>query len=160
MRLNRRMTALSIVVLAGGAFLATQAFGRPGAKPQVQPPAAKASQAKEQAGGCCPAMAGGAEKADPQAKPAQAGSGGCPMMAGGKGMAGAHMAAKPGKTQYGCPIHPAVKSNRPGKCPKCGMALVAVKAAGSAAAKGSCPMMAGKAAAKASPKTGTPASAK
>jgi hypothetical protein len=26
---------------------------------------------------------------------------------------------------YTCPMHPEVKSDRPGKCPKCGMDLVA-----------------------------------
>ena len=28
-------------------------------------------------------------------------------------------------TEYTCPMHPEVKQNQPGKCPKCGMALVA-----------------------------------
>jgi hypothetical protein len=30
---------------------------------------------------------------------------------------------------YTCPMHPDVKSDKPGACPKCGMALVPVKAA-------------------------------
>lgn len=30
--------------------------------------------------------------------------------------------------QYTCPMHPEVKSDKPGKCPKCGMALVEAKA--------------------------------
>lgn len=30
---------------------------------------------------------------------------------------------------YTCPMHPEVKSDKPGKCPKCGMALVPMKAA-------------------------------
>lgn len=30
--------------------------------------------------------------------------------------------------QYTCPMHPEVKSGKPGKCPKCGMDLVLVKA--------------------------------
>lgn len=30
--------------------------------------------------------------------------------------------------QYTCPMHPEVKSGKPGKCPKCGMALVEAKA--------------------------------
>jgi hypothetical protein len=29
--------------------------------------------------------------------------------------------------QYTCPMHPEVVQNKPGKCPKCGMNLVAVK---------------------------------
>lgn len=32
------------------------------------------------------------------------------------------------KTTYTCPMHPEVVSDQPGKCPKCGMALVPVKA--------------------------------
>jgi hypothetical protein len=31
------------------------------------------------------------------------------------------------KTVYTCPMHPDVVSNKPGKCPKCGMELVAKK---------------------------------
>ncbi len=31
------------------------------------------------------------------------------------------------QTEYTCPMHPEVKSDKPGKCPKCGMALVEVK---------------------------------
>jgi len=30
-----------------------------------------------------------------------------------------------GETVYTCPMHPEVQSNAPGKCPKCGMFLVA-----------------------------------
>jgi len=30
-------------------------------------------------------------------------------------------------TQYTCPMHPEVKQDQPGKCPKCGMALVQKK---------------------------------
>lgn len=33
------------------------------------------------------------------------------------------------KTVYTCPMHPDVTSNEPGKCPKCGMQLVAKKPA-------------------------------
>jgi hypothetical protein len=33
-------------------------------------------------------------------------------------------AAKPGATLYTCPMHPEVISDKPGKCPKCGMTLV------------------------------------
>lgn len=31
------------------------------------------------------------------------------------------------KTMYTCPMHPEVKSDQPGKCPKCGMDLVVAK---------------------------------
>ncbi|WP_413667254.1 heavy metal-binding domain-containing protein [Mucilaginibacter sp. Mucisp86] len=31
---------------------------------------------------------------------------------------------KPAKVQYTCTMHPEVLSDKPGKCPKCGMALV------------------------------------
>jgi hypothetical protein len=30
-------------------------------------------------------------------------------------------------TKYTCPMHPEVVKNKPGKCPKCGMKLVAMK---------------------------------
>jgi hypothetical protein len=33
-------------------------------------------------------------------------------------------AGKPGPTLYTCPMHPEVISDKPGKCPKCGMTLV------------------------------------
>ena len=33
-------------------------------------------------------------------------------------------APKPGATLYTCPMHPEVISDKPGKCPKCGMTLV------------------------------------
>jgi hypothetical protein len=29
-----------------------------------------------------------------------------------------------GNATYTCPLHPEVKSDKPGNCPKCGMALV------------------------------------
>ena len=32
--------------------------------------------------------------------------------------------AKPAKAQYTCTMHPEVLSDKPGKCPKCGMTLV------------------------------------
>jgi hypothetical protein len=40
-------------------------------------------------------------------------------------------------TKYTCTMHPEVVSDTPGKCPKCGMAMVAIKAG---AAKDSMPM--------------------
>lgn len=30
-------------------------------------------------------------------------------------------------SKYTCPMHPEVVQNKPGKCPKCGMKLVAMK---------------------------------
>jgi hypothetical protein len=33
-------------------------------------------------------------------------------------------AGKPGAILYTCPMHPEVISDKPGKCPKCGMTLV------------------------------------
>jgi rubrerythrin len=34
---------------------------------------------------------------------------------------------KPAKVVYTCPMHPEVTSDKPGKCPKCGMNLVPKK---------------------------------
>jgi hypothetical protein len=36
---------------------------------------------------------------------------------------------KPEKVQYTCTMHPEVLSDKPGKCPKCGMTLVKKEAA-------------------------------
>jgi hypothetical protein len=36
---------------------------------------------------------------------------------------------KPAKVQYTCTMHPEVLSDKPGKCPKCGMTLVKKEAA-------------------------------
>ncbi len=36
--------------------------------------------------------------------------------------------ASPVAQKYTCPMHPEVISDKPGKCPKCGMNLVPVKA--------------------------------
>jgi hypothetical protein len=35
--------------------------------------------------------------------------------------------SKTAKTVYTCPMHPEVTSDKPGKCPKCGMTLVKKK---------------------------------
>lgn len=35
-----------------------------------------------------------------------------------------------GKSMYTCPMHPEVQQDHPGKCPKCGMILVAEKNGG------------------------------
>lgn len=40
------------------------------------------------------------------------------------------------QTGYACPMHSDVHSDKPGKCPKCGMALVKKETTGSKAAKG------------------------
>jgi predicted RNA-binding Zn-ribbon protein involved in translation (DUF1610 family) len=37
--------------------------------------------------------------------------------------------AKTSSVKYTCPMHPEVVMNKPGKCPKCGMALVVKKEA-------------------------------
>jgi Heavy metal binding domain len=37
---------------------------------------------------------------------------------------GTNQAAQPHTVQYTCPMHPDVVSDKPGKCPKCGMDLV------------------------------------
>ena len=43
------------------------------------------------------------------------------------------------KTVYTCPMHPEVISDKPGKCPKCGMTLIAKKVKADAAIY-TCPM--------------------
>ncbi len=50
--------------------------------------------------------------------------------------ASAPVNAAPGKTIYTCPMHPEVRQDRPGPCPKCGMALEPVTPAGGASAMG------------------------
>jgi hypothetical protein len=41
----------------------------------------------------------------------------------------------PDKVQYTCPMHPDLLSDKPGKCPKCGMTLVKKEAFKKKAAK-------------------------
>lgn len=44
---------------------------------------------------------------------------------GGHGGQASHTAAgAAGSGQYACPMHPGVRSDSPGRCPRCGMALV------------------------------------
>jgi hypothetical protein len=40
---------------------------------------------------------------------------------------GMRLAAADAGVVYTCPMHPEVRSNAPGRCPKCGMALVVAK---------------------------------
>ncbi|MBS1603352.1 MAG: hypothetical protein JST42_11835 [Bacteroidetes bacterium] len=47
-----------------------------------------------------------------------------------------HKAPTKAKMVYTCPMHPDVTSEKPGKCPKCGMTLVAKKPAPGAAKPG------------------------
>ena len=42
---------------------------------------------------------------------------------------------KMGNKKYSCPMHPEVVRSKPGKCPKCGMKLVAMKMKGKKMAK-------------------------
>ena len=41
-----------------------------------------------------------------------------------------HMHMKMAHKKYTCPMHPEVVRSKPGKCPKCGMKLVAMKMKG------------------------------
>jgi len=117
------------------------------------PPAAPASMQgcvmQMPAGGSCAMMAGGAagdEAAESQAsggcgmnKHAAAKSGGCPMnmerndrrpmTSSAKSPQKVEPEAKAGQSSaksavYTCPMHPEVKSSKPGQCPKCHMDLV------------------------------------
>jgi membrane fusion protein, copper/silver efflux system len=44
------------------------------------------------------------------------------------------------KASYTCPMHPDVVADKPGKCPKCGMDLVAKNQEPAVTAKYTCPM--------------------
>lgn len=46
-----------------------------------------------------------------------------------------NMNMKMAHKKYSCPMHPEVVRSRPGKCPKCGMKLVAMKMKGKKMAK-------------------------
>ena len=46
---------------------------------------------------------------------------------GQSGNQGTNQAAQPHTVQYTCPMHPDVVTDKPGKCPKCGMDLVEKK---------------------------------
>ncbi|HCA80126.1 MAG TPA: hypothetical protein DEP53_10370 [Bacteroidetes bacterium] len=48
------------------------------------------------------------------------------------------------KEEYTCPMHPDVKSEKPGKCPKCGMSLVLIEEKGEATSKSSEQELSGK----------------
>jgi hypothetical protein len=45
----------------------------------------------------------------------------------GTAMAAAAQSTTAQEPVYTCPMHPEVKSDKPGKCPKCGMDLVVKK---------------------------------
>ncbi len=57
------------------------------------------------------------------------------LLGGARALAGMDGAVVPGSetskevrvATYTCPMHPEVKQDKPGKCPKCGMALVEKK---------------------------------
>ncbi|MGE5609181.1 MAG: heavy metal-binding domain-containing protein [Bacillota bacterium] len=96
-------------------------------------------------GGCCGMRAMAPEDAaktashDTAASAKDAGCGGCAMMGKDAESGSALLAAKAttrpttapssavnaSSTVYTCPMHPEVIANKPGKCPKCGMDLVA-----------------------------------
>jgi FtsP/CotA-like multicopper oxidase with cupredoxin domain len=52
----------------------------------------------------------------------------------------AAMPAGAGPVTYACPMHPEVTSTEPGRCPKCGMKLLATQAPAAAPASYVCPM--------------------
>ncbi len=49
------------------------------------------------------------------------------MMKGGDSMSMNQPTTQPASAAYTCPMHPEVISDKPGNCPKCGMALVPKK---------------------------------
>jgi hypothetical protein len=72
-------------------------------------------------------MAPGADRENPPTPMPATRDGHTPPPAGGHGEHGSHpsgSATQPAAAIYTCPMHPEVTSDRPGTCPKCGMALV------------------------------------
>lgn len=87
--------------------------------------AVRAAGADQETADCCVAMA----NKDHAACCKDAANNSCPMMAKDAEFGSCPMATKatsrPAKvTVYTCPMDPEVVSNKPGKCPKCGMNLV------------------------------------
>ena len=56
------------------------------------------------------------------------------------GAADSNSAMASGSAQYTCPMHPEVRQQRPGSCPKCGMALEPVVTVPTVATEWTCPM--------------------
>ena len=129
---------------AHGALLAR--LGKPttsvAAMPGMQPMAGPIDMSDPNAAAGCPMMQGGHKLAAAPGAQCQ-GTGSCPMGKGGpsacpmtKATAKADNAAakppakvsdQPAAAVYVCPMCPGVKSDKPGKCPKCGMDLVKKK---------------------------------